>query len=634
MAAYIDKTQLNTPITDNTKLDLSHVHVTTAQFQQLTPIYITEMVPGQKIECEIETLSRMNPMPVPTFGRANINNRAYFVPYRTIFRGWNDFIVDENHIPSNNDSKNIGIPSVVPTVNNNSLVEAFLSVGYGIHGTAMYASVSATSDSYDFCYVDPDTHQLTYRRFTVVGQQVLKVLESLGYKINWDLEDTTPYSALNLLAFAKVYMDYYYPMAYHNTTEYNLVYLLLNADTGANLVLNSVDVGRILSFVWTCYNSDYFTSAFDNPVSPTNGNYSNFKIHDITVKSPYQSPLYDGPIATNLGDMNYNSYQTPVLAGRSSSVSGGTQPAFFNGVTNISDYALTALKSLTDYMRRNQIASNTAQRFLAQFGKALSPTEINQAVFLGTQTIPLQIGDVTSTSIVEGDKGLGAFAGKGIAYDGNGQFNYGSDEFGVFIVVSSIVPSVGYYQGVSRQSGVKRLSKMDFYQPSFDGLGVQPITADELYTTFDGGSPLASGTIHTQVFGFTPRYADYKTSSDQLTGNFRIRTLNGAVGPAEFNGADSWHLFRSFQDSDFANTGGTVSTSNIVHSVDFMMARQDYGEYNRIFQNADWDAPDQFTMIHNFNCISYFPGKSLYENYEFEDKGKKVSLQVNGVQKN
>lgn len=35
MASYLDKAQVNTAITDNTKLDLGHQHITTADFMQL-----------------------------------------------------------------------------------------------------------------------------------------------------------------------------------------------------------------------------------------------------------------------------------------------------------------------------------------------------------------------------------------------------------------------------------------------------------------------------------------------------------------------------------------------------------------------------------------------------------------------
>ena len=37
MAAYQDKVLVHDAITDNTKLDLSHVHITSANFQQLSP---------------------------------------------------------------------------------------------------------------------------------------------------------------------------------------------------------------------------------------------------------------------------------------------------------------------------------------------------------------------------------------------------------------------------------------------------------------------------------------------------------------------------------------------------------------------------------------------------------------------
>jgi len=87
MASYLDKAQVNTAITDNTKLDLGHQHITTSDFMQLNMSYLHEMVPGEKIDVNMESFARLNPMPVPTFGRASMRHRAYFVPFRTIFRG-------------------------------------------------------------------------------------------------------------------------------------------------------------------------------------------------------------------------------------------------------------------------------------------------------------------------------------------------------------------------------------------------------------------------------------------------------------------------------------------------------------------------------------------------------------------
>ena len=145
------------------------------------------------------------------------------------------------------------------------------------------------------------------------------------------------------------------------------------------------------------------------------------------------------------------------------------------------------------------------------------------------------------------------------------------------------------------------------------------------------------------MFGFVPRYADYKVAHDSLTGNFRIPSLNGTNGAFAslgFNSADSWHLMRTFDDLDFSysNSGTmTMSAPLCVHSLNFMRSR-DWSQYKRIFY-ADGSVdpeqlPDNFTVIHNFEIAAYAPMKALYDSYEFEDKGKKVTLDVNGVKMN
>ena len=286
MAAYQDKVLVNAAITDNTKLDLSHVHITSANFQQLSPIYNKEMVPGETLKCGIESFSRMNPLVVPTFGRANIKNSAYFVPYRTVFRAWNDFLTDSPHANSADDSKNVGnILTTVPYFTNDSLVTAFLpyrtnsgdtpssantplsefsGVSYTVLGGSYNPSyeVSAGTPSYDFAMNWSGTTK--YFRFTFVGRQILKVVESLGYKVNWNISDTTKFSALPLLCWAKVYVDWYFPQDYTNTAIYNYLLMLCNSDTGVARRLYDVDLGRILQFVYTCYDSDYFVSAWDH----------------------------------------------------------------------------------------------------------------------------------------------------------------------------------------------------------------------------------------------------------------------------------------------------------------------------------------------------------------------------------
>lgn len=650
MASYLDKENINTAITESTHLDLSHVHITTANFMQLSPIYNKEMVPGEKIDVNVETFSRMNSMPVPTYGRCNIKNRAYFVPFRTVFRGWTDFITDAPH---HNSMNNTEIPSTilssVPTVTNKVLIDAMTTVQY-VYGAGSqssqsgnwdYAAVGSTQSDYDFKMSDG-----RYYKFTCVGRQINKILESLGYKVNWNISDTTVYSALPLLAWCKVYIDWYFPSVYTNTAEYSYLSLLCNSDTGIPAQLNSVDVGRILQMCYTCYDSDYFVSAWDKPNEPSDDTfYSNFRLVNLDAATLYGNigtgtATYtpDAGYVTNNGsapsaNTRLGNATAPFISPYVTATGAGSST--IGVATPISQYLLHGLHALTDYMKRHQLAGSRAMdRYLARFGKALPAEKLNRSIYLGSQVVPVQFGDVMSTADTE-NASVGDYAGKGLAYGQNGNFTFSTNEYGMFIIVSTITPATGYYQGIDRT--VKHVSKLDFWTPEFDSLGVQAITADELYVTRHGDSSLADVALHESIFGFAPKYAEYKVGRDQVTGNFRIPTLNGDTSTN--NGTASWHLMRDFDDSDFVtrdasgNANG-FSVDQIKHNINFVYSRGDIGQYNRIFFDGSDTAADNFTLIHNFNIGDYAPMKPLYDNYEFEDRGHEVRLDVNGVKHN
>lgn len=650
MASYLDKTQVSTAITENTKLDLGHQHITTADFMQNNVAYIHEMVPGEKIDVNMESFARLNPLPVPTFGRASMRNRAYFVPFRTIFRGWNDFITDAPHIWS--DSKmNSALLTSVPTVTNSNLASMFLQayaqdIDSVTDGDLMYDAnvLNPLTDAYDIY----DGQR--YLCFTQEGRQCLKVIESLGYKINWDTSDTKSFSALPLLALGKLACDWYYPQPYTGNSEYNAVLRLCNADTSV-LSLTYTDVYAILKLsAYVQYDSDYFVSAFDLPNQPVADAHSDFKLVNIDTAHQLfysaavgsQSTTINGGVSNNSGAAsatNRVGYADAPFIEPFASVL--TSSGSINTHTNtpISEYLLHALHAMTDYMKRHQLAGSRAfDRYLARFGKALPAEKLNRSNYLGAAMQDIQIGDIMSTSDTSGAQ-LGAYAGKGMTY-GNGHFEFSTDEFGYFIILSSIVPASGYFQGIDRQT--LRTTKLQFWTPEYDSLGNQPITGDELYisqNTAFANIGTFNTALHDKVFGFTPRYADYKVAHDYLTGNFRINSLNGTNGlnaGLGFNAADSWHLMRTFDDVDFANNG-TLDPDAVVHSVNFMKSK-DWSQYKRIFY-ADssvnpQELPDNFTVIHNFEIAAYAPMKALYDTYEFEDKGKKVTLDVNGVKMN
>lgn len=607
MASFLDKFKINTAVTKNTKLDLSCQHITTSTWMEFQPVYNKEMVPGESIKINQETFLRLSPLPVPTFGRANVHNRAFFVPFRTVFKGWDDFITDAVHVNSVYESTQL---NKVPHFYMRDLFDLMMDDKY----TQTVTGADVTAGRYDLVnYVGDGTGNHEYYKFTKRGRAMLKILQSLGYQVSFNphtLSDGTYqqycYSALPLLSILRVYVDWYFPSAYVGDGNYSNIMKLLvcdSANSDSGLTLSASDLSLIFDNLYKVnYDSDYFVSAFDNPVGPTSRSsvlpWTSQSIMDITTADP------DDRVQTN-------SNGTPTI----NYVSQGSNS------TGISQYAIDALKAMTDYAKRHQLVGARAlDRFYARFGKALPAEKLNRSNYVGAFNVPVQFGDVYSSASTDG-AALGDFAGKGLGYD-NTTFEYTTNDYGMMIIISSIVPTVGYYNGIDRN--VMHLSKLDYWTPEFDQLGNQAISKGELYMPMFTTSAIGSGGSDSDsansIFGWTPRYSEYKVGHDRLTGDFRIHSYrnSGTV-------SNAWYLDRSFDDGVFS------TWSQVVHGSSFIQG-EDSDQFNRIFTYAG--DMDGFYVIHNFNVISNSPMHSLYDTYEFEDKGQSVVGDVNGVKVN
>ena len=278
MASFLDKLKIKTAIDDRTKLDLGCDHISTANWMQYNVAYSKELVPRESIKVSMEMFTRMLPLTRPTFGRAHINNRAFFVPYRTIWDGWNDFITDTLHFDSSN---NPAIGTTVPYIEEDDFCQLFINSSYS---TEIIADAGGNIAAYDFTCRDANGvgH---YYKLTNNGRQAMKILQSLGYAWDWNLDKVTfeKFSALPLLSVAKVYCDWYWPTQYLNHTSYTNVYKLLSMHNANGFVVNVTSLGYIFTLInYVMYDSDYFTAAWNNPNSPNAGSYSNFEIPDIS----------------------------------------------------------------------------------------------------------------------------------------------------------------------------------------------------------------------------------------------------------------------------------------------------------------------------------------------------------------
>lgn len=500
-----------------------------------------------------------------------------FVPYRLVFPQWDKFYNDV--IGSNyNNSSLIDSP---PIIQFNTLVDLFTN-------SPMSTSIGVPDGTEDFVF-----NQVGYK-YSLQGRRFLKILESLGYKVLFG--STTKYdgyNALALLAFCRVYIDWYANSQYLNSYDVltlEQIFAFNDPTSHYSLTVNDLlSISTILRHV--VYDSeDYYVNAWDNPVSPNSGQFTSFTFAD--------------PTSTGGAFIQTSANGSPEM------ITNTNYPQSI-GTTYIHE----ALKKLTDYQKRHALAgARSIDRVLAQYGVITDSLKQMRSIYVGSQLVEVNSGSIFGTA--DGNNGttsssVGDYAG--VAYgDGSGGWDFVPDEEGIFLVISSIIPSSAMVQGYDRNN--LHVSKTDFFVPEFDSLGVQAISKGEVYVS-DRDDFLGTQDVngYQKVFGFSGRYAEYKRPKSFVTGDLRL--------PNFFQGGRSWYLARLFSDYSWS-IGSQEFIDNVVHSLKFTLGT-DGLQYNRVFQ-YNKDDYDPFFCFFTFNVAVHAPCKPLFETYDFDSETKRV----------
>lgn len=598
-------TKIQVPVAANSRSNftLTIPHVTTSNFMEFGISLARELVPKQEVDVTHECFSRLEPLVLPTFGEAYFKHRAFFVPFRTVYPAFTDMMEGVPHVYNDGTS---AIPTSTPILYESDITFMFVQ-GTSSRPFVVQLTEEEANDpdvKYDFALdisVESGVTNLRKFNFTPLGRRIYKMFISLGMKFTFSYNSTSFVSALPLFCAARVYLDWFFTSQYAHTSGYTAIqkYLIKNddiVDVGESFVPADELANICVTLSSVFYEPDYFVSAWDKPTGPNQGLQSTISILDVDSGSSSSTVR-----ATNSD--NYNTASTPLIRTNSEPV----LPA-------VSNYMLTAVKKLGDYLKRNQlVGSRAVDRFYARFGIQLPAEAMDRSYLISEYSQVVKFGDVTSLASTESAT-LGDYAGKGISF-GKGSFKYTPNERGYLIVITTIVPKTYYYQGIDRMA--LHTSPLDFFVPEFDALGVQAIASQELYKPQDEIVDGWYTGYDRQVFGFVPRYAEYKIANAIISGDYILKSRNV--------GKDAWTLFRDITPQIDGDLG------ELVHQYAFTTS-DDANQYNRIFYNTSENA-DHFNIVHNFVIKTSFPGKSLYDTYEFddEDKSQKVTVGLGGT---
>lgn len=574
-----DVLKVKSAVKTRNKFDLSRTHLTTMDFGEIVPLFVEETVPGDKISVSGDYFARLAPLAKPTYGKFAFKTVAAFVPYHQIAVDAEAWLAGKTTMEGQTPKHRF-----ITVAELDSFIRSYCVTTTG-----------ASATNADYTYINA-SGTLVYNVFTAQGKYWVKVLNALGYALpsNVDLQTSgtwisgvgaTRLSAYPLLAFFKLYNDYMSQSQRFNVSALSDVLYRIknglaysgmwNSSTGA---ITAAGINAMFSNLFLNYDNDYFTSAWQNPNAALNAVES---ISSFTVDGANPSNSNAGKGGTS----TYDSYLE----------SNGASSSQY--IKYIGQRALDFLKSFDDWVRRNNYSGSRAvQQIYSRFGIKPDDFRAHYAHVISTDSVPIQVGDVTATAgftdAQGSDVALGDYSGKGIM-NGGKTVSYSCDDFGVMLILGyfTVVPMMAY--GFDRR--VLRNTPLDYYNPEFDGLGAEAISFAEVATNPLAAADSQDTSSDDSVFGFTERYNSYRYGRDVITGEFKNYHQGGDM--------NVWHTGRLL--NDLRKAGTMIAQSSAMNTLP-----QTNSEYNRIF-SVTAGSVNHFYLTARFNVSAIRPMLNL-----------------------
>ena len=508
-------TSVKTPRVPLNRFDLSFDRIGTYKMGKLYPIICKEMLPGDRFRVRTDSLVRTMPLSSPAFGRLRMYIHYFFVPNRLVWDHWEDFITGGE---SGEDTH------VSPYLPWSTLVGAD------------FQARSKSDDAGNWTYKPEDglvaAFGLPVQPYA--GSNVVEAGVANG------ISTTTPVSVLPFRAYRLIWNEYYRDQNVDDELPIDTA-----ADGEQDITawgdekFKGSILGDLLSRRWL---KDYFTSAL-----PTPQRGPDVQLPIVGEGGTIQA---DGPLKLLIqnkgtGEITKNtSAFVPDVnkgLGNVTSINIAESPTdqfpldvqhtdlmYASGLTTAGGSVVAAtindLRRAIALQRFYEISARAGSRYIetimGHFHVRSSDARLQRPEYLGGGVTDINVGEVLQTSATDQTSPQGNMAGRGFGIGRSNQCTYRAEEHGYLFGIMSIIPEPFYYQGIDKEW--TRQSRVDYYWPSFAHLGEQEIDKSELSVGTSDGETDTYG----KLFGYAPRYAEYKFSKNIITGLLRGSLAN------------------------------------------------------------------------------------------------------------
>lgn len=470
-------TEVPLPRVKQSYFDLSHEVKMSMKFGSLTPILLLDVLPGDYITDEMVAQIRMAPMLAPVMHKINVKTDFFFVPARTLSDSWEDFITG------------------------------------GQNGTAEPVLAYLTPSG-----IDAAANENYTKKGTLWDYLGLPVFTT------GPMTSEQRISALPFKAYTKIFNDYFRDPNYDQEVD-------IHPELDGN-ILNATQQQDIMTLRQRGWGrSDYFVAALPfaqrgpSVLLPIDGPAEVSYLGEAFVAKPGGGAPSSGDVQTGGDQLLRDANGDPI------NIQNIDEVTFTNASVTYNDFRRGL--AIQKWMENNAVGgARYNEQIFMHFRTRVPDFRVQRAEYLGGGRQVMTISEVVTTAETlksndDPSVPVGDLGGHGISVGKSNKFSYRCQEHGFIIGIMSVVFDASYFQGIDKLW--MRESRYDYAWPELAHMGEQEIQSKELFFSFDGDDSEEND----EVFGYIPRYAEYKFKQDRVAGDFRDNLM-------------FWHLGRHF----------------------------------------------------------------------------------------
>lgn len=467
--------------------DRSHGWKSTFDSGYLVPFLVDEVLPGDSYKVKFNFLARLSTPIVPTMDNLFLDTFYFFVPYRLLWKHWEQFNGQQDYPGASTDYL---VPQTTAPADKGFPVgslEDYFGLPTGIKGIK--------------------ANELAARAYALIWNE-------------W-FRDENLQNPINLSTYAEI----------STASGLDDVGLGDAGFTGSHKLLRR---GK---------RHDYFTSALPWPQKgpgvelPLSGNAL---IH--STSSANSAPGASGALVGVIADDREPG--TKVVLARSSgdyiyattNVGSYEPKTLYADLSSVTAATINSLRQAFQLQKLYERDARGGTRYTeilrSHFGVVSPDSRLQRPEYLGGSESPVIINPVvqnSATGATGAETPQGNLAAYGLASSTSAKHGFTKSfvEHGIIIGLLNVRADLTYQQGIPRM--FSRRTRFDFYWPVLAHLGEQAILNKEIYA--QGNSK------DDEVFGYQERYAEYRYFPSMITGKLR------STDPQSL---DVWHLSQKF----------------------------------------------------------------------------------------